>query len=311
MKILNETEWIKHLREHSKSKKYLAMYSTLFDGVVTDAALMVLPIDDHMVHRGDGVFEAMRVTPSGIYLLRPHLERLFRSAGAIDLKITKTIGELQKICEELVSVSKFNNHGVLRLFVSRGPGDFSPNPYSTIGSQIYIVAVDFVSLSEEKYEKGVSVMLSKVGVKPAPYATVKSCNYLPNVMMKKESLDAGYDFSVSVTTDGFLAEGPTENIMILTAEGELLAPNFDYTLRGTTLVRALELAERLKSTPLIKNIRVGDIHISELERAREIMMVGTTLSVLPVTKYQNTIVGSGKPGAVAQALRKLVDQDMG
>lgn len=307
MKLISEAEWLTQLREKSSTKKYLAMYSSVFDGFVTDPALMVIPVDDHLVHRGDGVFEALRVTPSGIYLIGPHLERLYRSAELIGLKIPKNINELNKICEDLVSHLKLKGHGMLRLFVSRGPGDFSPNPYSTLGSQIYIVATEFTPMPREKYENGVSVMISRVGVKSAPYAQIKSCNYLPNVMMKKESLDSGYDFSVGVTDEGFLAEGPTENIMIVSAEGELLAPNFDYTLRGTTLMRALVLAESLK----LENIRVTDIHISQLERAREIMMVGTTLSVLPVTKFEKNKVNDGRPGEIAQALCDLVNRDMG
>jgi len=33
------------------------MYSSVVDGITTDPAAMVLPLDDHMVHRGHGVFD--------------------------------------------------------------------------------------------------------------------------------------------------------------------------------------------------------------------------------------------------------------
>ena len=39
---------------------YLAMYSSIFQGIVTQPWLMGLPIDDHMVHRGDWVFDFCR-----------------------------------------------------------------------------------------------------------------------------------------------------------------------------------------------------------------------------------------------------------
>jgi 4-amino-4-deoxychorismate lyase len=313
MKILSQSDVFASLTKLNSKREYIAMYSSLFGGVVTDPALMLVPLDDHIVHRGDGVFEAIRTTASGMYLVYPHLERLYRSAKLIDLKVSVQINELHALCKELVEIGKLKNQGMLRIFVSRGPGDFSPSPYSTMGSQLYIAIMDFKSMPQSKYDEGVSVMTSKIPVKQAPYATVKSCNYLHNVLMKKESIDNNFDFSVGVSSDGYLAEGPTENIMIVNKSGELLAPNFDYTLRGTTLVRAMELAENQlrKDKNFLNGIRVADIHMDELASAREIMMVGTTLSVLPVTKFGPKSIGGGKPGPVAKKLCELVNQDMG
>jgi len=51
-------------------------------------------------------------------------------------------------------------------------------------------------------------------VKQSWFPQVKSCNYLPNVLMKKESVDRKLDFTVSFTDEGFLAESATENIFI-------------------------------------------------------------------------------------------------
>lgn len=47
-----------HKKWSSVEKKlYLAMYSSVFGGIILDPAMMVIPIDDHMVHRGHGVFD--------------------------------------------------------------------------------------------------------------------------------------------------------------------------------------------------------------------------------------------------------------
>ena len=37
---------------HAKANNFYAMYSSVFGGIVTDPALMVLPLDDHMVQIG-------------------------------------------------------------------------------------------------------------------------------------------------------------------------------------------------------------------------------------------------------------------
>jgi branched-chain amino acid aminotransferase len=194
----------------------------------------------------------------------------------------------------------------LRIFVSRGPGDFSPNPYSTVGAQIYIISMPFQSMPNEKYEKGASAIVSTVHAKPGIYAQVKSCNYLPNVMTKKEALDQGADFSINFTANDLVAEGPTENILILTPEKSLLAPKFDYTLRGTTLLRVLEIGKRLKSELGLKEVGTKILKRADLDSAIEMMMVGTTLGVLPVTQFAGSAVGNGKVGAIAKRLNEEV-----
>jgi branched-chain amino acid aminotransferase len=225
MKILSREEFLNKLSDHNAKRNYQAMYSSLVQGCVTDPALMILPIDEHMVHRGDGVFEAIRFSPKKIFLLDAHIERLFRSAEMIGLKPPHASGEVKKICEDLREVSKLKE-GILRLFVGRGPGDFTPNPYSTLGAQFYAVVTEFKPLSPELYSNGVKLMISDVPVKAGFYSQVKSCNYLPNVMMKKQTVDRGFDFAINLNESGFVAEGPTENIALVTADGVLCARAF-------------------------------------------------------------------------------------
>jgi 4-amino-4-deoxychorismate lyase len=65
---------------HAKSANYYAMYSSVLGGIVTEPALMVLPLDDHMVHRGHSVFDTAILANGMLYQLDQHLERLVRSA---------------------------------------------------------------------------------------------------------------------------------------------------------------------------------------------------------------------------------------
>jgi branched-chain amino acid aminotransferase len=115
--------------EHQNS--YLAMYSTWYGGIVTDPALMLVPIDDHMVHRGDGIFEAFKCVQGNIYLLDAHLDRLQRSAELIDLAWPMGRSELQGAVVQTIQAGNEQN-SLVRLYISRGPGDFSPNPYASI-----------------------------------------------------------------------------------------------------------------------------------------------------------------------------------
>jgi 4-amino-4-deoxychorismate lyase len=307
MKVLSLEESQAQLSALNPKRKYWVMYSSLYGGLVKDPEAMVIPLDDHMVHRGDGIFEAFRFKNKKIFDLDGHLNRLLRSADLISLKLPFTKDEIAAICQAVCDHSP-ESVGMLRLFVSRGFGDFSPNPYSTTGSQLFVVSTPFAQTPAEKYEKGVSVGFSKVAVKPGIFAQVKSCNYLPNVLTKKEAVDQGWDFAININDNGFVAEGPTENILVLTERAELIAPKFDYTLRGTTLLKVLEIAEKLKVQLKLSKIVNADLSTNDLAKAKEIMMVGTTLGVLPVTKVSGQAVGRGDVGPVAQILNQELNK---
>lgn len=308
IETITASEAFAKIRELNPFRRYWLMYSSLYNAFVSDPEAMVIPMDDHLVHRGDGIFEAARFHNGRIFELEAHLARLFRSADIIGLSIPKSRAEIEDICYQMVKQAP-EPHGMFRIFVSRGCGDFSANPYSTKGSQLFILTMPFQFLPAEKYENGVSIIFSNVEVKPGYFAQVKSCNYLPNVMTKKESVDRGVDFAINITPAGFVAEGPTENILILNSRNELVAPRFDYTLRGTTLLRTMELARQHAAQLGLRQIGVSDLKKSDIIEAREVMMVGTTLGVLPVTKVEDHV--KGPVGPVARALNAYLEHEMG
>ena len=69
--IFTGAEAITRLREtvHGNAANFYAMYSSVLGGIVNDPALMVLPLDDHMVHRGHGVFDTATLTHGMLYQL--------------------------------------------------------------------------------------------------------------------------------------------------------------------------------------------------------------------------------------------------
>jgi len=85
--IFSTERALTRLREsvHAKAANFYAMYSSVLGGIVTDPALMVLPLDDHMVHRGHAVFDTATLTHGMLYQLDPHLDRLFKD-GLISRK---------------------------------------------------------------------------------------------------------------------------------------------------------------------------------------------------------------------------------
>lgn len=309
--IITREHFLKSLDKNKQDYhgNYFAMYSSWIEGITTDPLLMSVPVDDHLVHRGDGIFEALKVSGKRIYLFKEHLDRLEDSAKKLSLKLPKSRSEIENIILETVKVSQQSDCG-LRIFVSRGPGGFGPSPYESPHSQLYIVVARSKPFDPEKYKNGTLVGISSVVMKDNFQATVKSCNYLNNVLMKKEAVDKGWDFPVNISPNGYIGEGATENIGFVTADSELVVPSFEYTLRGTTLVRLMELGKKLIKEGKLKAIKEGNITLNQALKCKEAMMFGTTIGVVPVIQINSQVLGGGKPGPIAKELFRLHHDDL-
>ncbi|ABK18880.1 aminotransferase class IV [Syntrophobacter fumaroxidans] len=290
-------------------KDYLAMYSSWYGGIITDPALMMVPVDDHMVHRGDGIFEAFKCVNWKVYGLHRHLARLERSAKASMLDLPMSRIQLEEIVLCTIAAAS-EPDSLVKLLVSRGPGGLSANPYECPARQVYVIVSRLNLPPEEKYLEGVKLISSNVPIKQEYLANIKSCNYLPNALMKKESEDAGADFAVSIDDRGFLGEGPTENIGIITKKREFLVPRFHRVLRGTTITRVMELAQPMVASGELSDVREADITVEQAHEAAEIIMFGTTFDVLSVVDFDGRQVGEGKPGPIYRVFREILNRDI-
>jgi 4-amino-4-deoxychorismate lyase len=302
---LNSDEVFKNLKSQRNPfwPSYYAFYSSWLGGITKDPALMLVAIDDHQVHRGDAVFEALKSVNGKIFLFEEHMARLGRSAQAISLPLFQnSIDKMKEIISETLKVSE-KKDALIRVYLSRGPGGFTTNPYDSVGSQFYVAITESKPLPETKFLNGVTVGRSQIGVKEGIFSTVKSCNYLPNVLMKKESVDRKIDFTVSFDKDNCLAESSTENIAIVSKAGVLTRPRLNSILRGTTMMRCFELAKSLDIPTAEAQISEGD-----LRQALEVMMIGTTLDVLPVKQFEDQVFSMGP---IAKKLLKALHSDMG
>jgi branched-chain amino acid aminotransferase len=294
--------------EYKAQNDYHAMYSSVFSGITTNPKLMTIPVDDHLVHRGDGVFEAFKMIEGKVFLYEEHFDRLEQSARDISLELRHTRTEMKAICRQLIDACGLNN-ALFRLYASRGPGGFTPNPYASIGPQLYLIASTLNNPAASLYENGVKIGFSKIAVKSGGMAKTKSCNYLANVLMSKEAVDSQLNFVVNITDDGFLGEGPTENIAYLTADNDLIFSSFDHTLKGTTLLRLQKLSSELIEKGLIREMKEAKQAAVELKNAKEVFMIGTTLDALPVVEVDGQVIGDGKPGPITRAACALLRKD--
>jgi branched-chain amino acid aminotransferase len=290
-------------------ENYLAMYSTQWRGFVTDPDLMLVPADDHLVHRGDGVFDVMRCIRGKIYQMEAHLQRLERSARAISLPLPSDYSQIRDIIKHLI-VQGGERDCVIRVVLSRGPGGYSTNPYECPASQMYVNLIRYQSLPEDHYRNGIPIVTSTIPIKKSFFATIKSCNYLPNVLIKMEAMDAGCPYAVALDEEGCLAEGSTENIGVLSKDGILKFPGFEKTLAGITIKRIFELAGSLVDESLLKAVEFTRISLVEAYLSSEVLLMGTSINIIPVVSFDGKTIGKGTPGPVYSRLAHLLWRDM-
>lgn len=290
---------------------YYAMYSSWWNGITTEPNLMVVPVDDHMVHRGDGLFETFKCVDGAVYNLEAHLARLENGAKAIALQMPWSRGDIRRIIGEVLKAGG-RRDALIRIFVSRGPGGHSANPYECPEPLLMVLAIRLPPPFMSAHPEGAKVGISGVPTKEGMFAQVKSVNYLPNVMMKMQAVDAGVDFMLGFDQDGHMTELPTENFGIVTKDRVLKVPKPAHILLGTTMLRVLALArEKLVPAGVLAGVEEADVPRAELEQAAEMLVFGTTPHVTAATEFAGRPVGDGAPGPVWRELSRIFEEDLG
>jgi 4-amino-4-deoxychorismate lyase len=288
---------------------YYAFYSSQLGGVVTDPALMVLPFDDHMVHRGHGIFDTAAIVNGKIYDLEAHLDRFLRSADRSKLRLGSSREEMRDIIIKTTAASG-RRDGSIRYWLSSGAGSLELSPAAGAEPGFFVMIFGGLAYPDRWLTQGARVMTTTYPIKAAIYAITKATNYLPNVLMQMEAKEAGFDNGVFIDEDGNVGESSNMNVAFVTRNGVLAHPKFDHILAGCTSLRMLELAAVLKDQGLVKAIEVRDIPVSEARASREMLMLGSSVKVAPIVQWDDQMIGDGKPGPVSKALLKLLDDDM-
>ena len=153
--VLDTNAWIEKLRELERpgADNILAFYEHRFGAICRDPRLMLAPLDDHLVHRGDGVFETIRFTERKVIHLDAHLRRLANSAAGLSLTLPCPI---EKIRDIVLAVAKAGDEpeGNIRILSGRGPGGFGIALKECPQSSLYVAAYRVPVRTDAWYDKG-------------------------------------------------------------------------------------------------------------------------------------------------------------
>jgi 4-amino-4-deoxychorismate lyase len=310
--VLSQNDVLTKLRatvHPTAAQQYYALYSSLLGGIVTDPALMVIPFDDHMVHRGHAVFDTAAIVNGMMYQLEAHLNRFERSAAMARIPLPFPRSQIRDIILETAGVSGQRDASV-RYWASVGPGGFGLAPGECVGSSFHVMIYGAAKTPASVYTEGMKFITSSIPIKPPYFARCKSTNYLPNVLVVMEAKDKGADNGIFIDAHGMIGESSNMNVAFVTRDRVLRHPTFDAILTGCTVTRVLELAKKLVDNGQLKDIVVADVSIEEARQAAEMLLVGSSVHVAPITQWDGQPVGDGKPGPIAKALLELIEMDM-
>ena len=252
---------------------------------------------DHGFLYGYGLFETMRAYRGSIFRLERHLARLKQSAETLSIAPGLASLDLEKACYEVLQVNKLAE-ARLRLSVSPGEGDITPNPTTCSGITVFIAARKLEPLSTQSYERGFRTVLSPLRRNSqSPLSRLKSACYLDNVLARQAAKATGADEALLLNDQGTLAEGTSANIFLVN-KGTLVTPSIESgVLPGVTREAVLELAHSL-------GIEAADreVELEELVKAEEAFLTNSIIEIMPLTQFDDRPVGSGKPGALTKRL---------
>lgn len=255
---------------------------------------------DHGFLYGDGIFEGIRLYNGNIFKLREHLDRLYDSAKSIMLEIPLSYEEMQEAVAETLRKNNLKN-GYIRLVVSRGPGDLGLDPRRSPQAWVIIIAEQLAIYPEEAYVNG----LKTISVSPrrnlpdALNPKIKSLNYLNNILVKIQSNLAGVGEAIMLNSQGYVAEGSSDNIFIVKRGVVFTPPCYCGALEGITRLAIIELCAKhgipLKEEPFT----LHDVYVAD-----EVFFTGTAAEVIAVREVDGRTIGSGKAGPVTTRLLK-------
>ena len=132
---------------------------------------------------------------------------------------------------------------------------------------------------------------------------------MENILARMAARAAGYDEAILLNEKGYIAEGSTTNIFLV-SNGELVTPCAESgILSGITREAVLEIA----SAANIKTVE-RQVGLEELIKAEEAFITNSILKIMPLTWFEDKPIGNGKPGQLTKKLlaayRQLVDQEL-
>lgn len=273
------------------------------DGRFVDWQEAKIHVLTHTLHYGLGVFEGLRCYKgekgSAVFRLKEHVKRLFDSAHIVQIRMPYSPKEIEEAILGTVKVNRlqecyirpiaFIGYGEMGLYVQKNP------------IQIAIAAWPWGTyLGDEGIRNGIRAKISSFTRHHVNISMTRAkvtSYYANSQLAKREVKEAGYDEAILLDADGYVAEGPGENIFIV-RNGTLKTTPLTSILEGITRNSIIQLAQE-KGIPVAQERFTRD----EIYIAEEAFFTGTAAEITPIREVDGRAIGAGKPGEITKHLQ--------
>ncbi len=255
-------------------------------------------IEDRGYQFADGVYEVLAVVGGHLVDEAPHLTRLARSLGELQIAAPMTEAALKIVMRQVVRRNGVVD-GIVYLQVTRGaaPRDHA---FPKAAKPVLVVT------SRRRRQPDPQLAQNGIAVITIPdirwrRCDIKSVALVANVLGKQRAREAGAYEAWLIDRDGFVTEGTSTNAWIVTADNSVVTRQADSAiLNGVTRLALFDIIGR-ESHRVVER----PFTVAEAKAAREAFLTSTTAELLPVVSIDGAKVGDGVPGPLSRRLREF------
>ena len=258
-----------------------------------------ISVFDHAVLYGDGCFEGIRAYGGRVFKLASHLDRMYASAEKLRLTPPYPKDEIDRAIRTTLAANGLTD-AYIRLVFTRGVGTLGLHPFRCPKPTAFVITDSIELYPPELYENGMDVIVATQRRIPVESLdpTIKSLNYLNNILAKIEAIDAEVLEAIMLNVDGEVSECTGDNIFLV-VDGVVVTPSSSAgILHGVTRRYVLEelapaLGHAVEERPLA---------LEEIFGADEVFLTGTAAEIIGVKRIDGRTIGCGAVGPVTKAL---------
>ena len=261
---------------------------------ISEAKISVL--DNGFLH-SDATYDVAHVWKGAFFRLDDHLNRFFTGMEKLHMSIPFDQAQVTDILRNCVALSGLQN-AYVEFICTRGTSPtFSRDPRDAI-NRFIAFAIPFGSVANpEQMSRGLHAAVTDlVRIPPTSVdPTVKNYHWLDLVKGLYAAYEQGAETAILLDAGGSIAEGPGFNIFAV-KEGKISTPEFGV-LMGITRQTIFDLSDTMRI-----NCVTRDISPDYLKAADEVFVTSTAGGVMPVTKIDETPIGSGCVGPLTKQI---------
>jgi branched-chain amino acid aminotransferase len=259
----------------------------------------------HTLHYGLGAFEGIRCYrghdgTSAIFRLPEHVERLFGSCHILDVPMPYGRDEIAAACVETVRANRLAECYIRPIvFLGDGEMGLAARPRTRVAIAVWPWGA---YLGDEGLARGVRLKTSSFArIHPNTMMTKAKAvgHYVNSILAAREARGLGYDESLMLDVDGYVAEASGENLFVV--EGDVVRTTPRPTvLAGITRASVLALLADLGIPAREERFTRDEVYLAD-----EAFFTGTAVEVTPVRELDDRRIGVETPGAVTRRLQAL------